>query len=164
MRPGFVLILVTCVLLASNGRADGPASKKEDAAKKDLAALQGNWEIAEKEFMSKKASKEEVALLKGPMIIKGNTVRQWADDAGVKSIVSESTFTLDPTVKPKAVDFTFTAGMFKGEKTPAIYEVEGDTLRICYAMLVDRQQERPTAFAGKGDGKALLLSYKRVKK
>jgi hypothetical protein len=38
----------------------------------------------------------------------------------------------------------------------------GDTLKVCYAF--EKNGKRTTEFAGKGDGRALVMTYKRVKK
>jgi uncharacterized protein (TIGR03067 family) len=154
MRLSIALIIAAGVLVAGTSLA-------QDAAKKDLAALKGSWEIIGKEYMGKKATREEVAKLKGDMVVKDNTVTQWADDAGKTMVVSVATWKLDPKANPKALDLTYTEGELKGETVLAIYEVKGDTLRVCYAMM---NEKRPTEFAGNADGKAFLLIYKRVKK
>ena len=61
----------------------------------------------------------------------------------------------------EAVDVTHSTGGRKGRTTKAIYELDGDTLKVCYSFLAE---ERPTEFAGKADRKSFLLVYKRVKK
>jgi uncharacterized protein (TIGR03067 family) len=154
MRLGSALIIAACGLVAGAGLP-------RDKPKKDLDLLQGTWVIVGKEFMGKKATKEEVKKLSGEMVIKGALVTQWVDDAGDKYIVNKSTWKLDPKAKPKRLDLTYTRGELKGEKVLAIYELDGDTLRVCYAMV---NEKRPTEFAGKFDGKAFFLTYKRVKK
>jgi uncharacterized protein (TIGR03067 family) len=162
MKPGIALILAVCVLVAETGRTDGAPLKEDDAVKKDLALLQGTWEIVGKEFMGTKANKEEIDKLKGEMVIKDGKLTQWQDDAGEKSVVSEATLKIDPKAKPKELDLTYTKGEDLNRKTGlAIYEVNDDTLKVCYAML---DEKRPAEFAGKADGKAVLLTYKRVKK
>jgi uncharacterized protein (TIGR03067 family) len=154
MRLGSGLIVAACVLIAGVGI---PREKP----KKDLDLLQGAWVIVGKEFMGKRANKEELKKLGGEMVIKGALLTQWADDAGDKYVVSTATWKLNPKAKPKRIDLTYTDDNYKGEKTLAIYELKGNTLRVCYSM---GNADRPTEFAGKVDGKALLVTYKRVKK
>ena len=154
MRLGSGMIIAACVLVAGAGLP-------RDKPKKDLDLLQGAWVIVGKEFMGKKATKEDVKKLSGEMVIKGALVTQWADDAGDKYVISTCTWKLNPKPRPKRIDLAYTGGEFKGEKSLAIYELKGDTLRVCYSM---DNENRPTEFAGKADGKALLLTYKRVKK
>ena len=54
------------------------------------------------------------------------------------------TYTLDATSKPKGMTITGTEGPNNGKTFPAIYELEGDTLRICYDL---SGAKRPTKFA-----------------
>src|SRR5262249_38099896 len=43
-----------------------------------------------------------------------------------------STFTLDPSKRPKWLDNTPEQGPNKGQSLPAIYELQGDTLKLCF--------------------------------
>jgi uncharacterized protein (TIGR03067 family) len=68
---------------------------------------------------------------------------------------------LDSGAKTKAMDIIGTEGPNKGKTFLAIYELKGDTLRICYDL---SGEKRPTDFKT-GDEKSLfLVTYKRVKK
>src|SRR5262249_22014976 len=135
MRAGSVLIVAAWVLVSGTSLAQEKAQKDDGAARKDLAALQGSWEIVGKEFLGKKATKEEIAKLKGEMVIKGDKVAQWAEEIGEKLLLSKATLKLNPTARPKALDLTYTDGVLKGKTVLAIYEVQGDTLRVCYSLL-----------------------------
>jgi uncharacterized protein (TIGR03067 family) len=161
MRQGIALILVAGVLVAWPAGSEG--APIEDAGKKDLQLLQGTWAIAGKEFMGKEATKDEVAKLTGEIVIKDGKWTLRSDDTGTgkKEIVWEATLKLDPNAKPKALDLIYTSGELKGTTDKVIYEITGDTLKVCYPL---EGTERPTEFAGKADGKALLMIYKRVKK
>jgi uncharacterized protein (TIGR03067 family) len=73
------------------------------------------------------------------------------------------TYVPDPKAKPKAMDLTAGDGPKKGMKLPcAIYELDGDKLRIC----LDKEGEagrRPTEFkTAPGSGFA-LITLERVK-
>ncbi len=153
MRPSFGLIVAVSLLAAD-------AAPAQDA-KKDLALLEGTWAMVSREFMGKKASDEEIKKLNTKVVFKGNTITIWSRDAGTDEIVSELTFKLDPTTKPKSLDFTMTSGPTKGQTAVAIYELEGDSLKVCYAV---GEAKRPTQFAAANDSEWVLLSYKREKK
>jgi uncharacterized protein (TIGR03067 family) len=162
MRLPLTLIIAGCALVAASGQArDKERKDEDDAARKAVALLQGSWEIVGKEFMGKKADKKELDELKGKMVVKENKVTQWGEESGKKEVVSEATWKADPKAKPRALDVTYTNTILKGKTVLAIYELKGDTLRVCYAL---EGEDRPTEFAGKADGKAFLLTYQRVKK
>lgn len=140
----------------------GDDNAKKEAIKTDLAALQGTWMIVEKEYKGKKATKEEIEALAGELVIKDGTATKWEeDDSGKKQIASEAKITLDPTTKPKSVDIAHTKGDLKGETVLGVYELKDDTLKVCFAV---EDEKRPKTFAGAKDGKACLMTYKRVKK
>ena len=87
---------------------------------------------------------------------------KWSMRQGEKTVVEWKVKSLDPTKTPKAIDIEVASGEHKGVVYLGIYELDGDTLRICFAM-PDRPV-RPTEFsAGKGSVRA-LSEFKREKK
>jgi uncharacterized protein (TIGR03067 family) len=74
--------------------------------------------------------------------------------------VDQGTVKLDPSAKPKALDITGTDGPNKGKTILAIYERDGDTLRICYDL---SGKSRPTEFRTKAGTQLFLVTYKREK-
>jgi uncharacterized protein (TIGR03067 family) len=66
------------------------------------------------------------------------------------------TFKLDPTQKPKTIDLTH-AGE---KKSRGIYRLEGDRLKICYAV---NAKKRPAEFQTKVGAQQFLFVLKRVK-
>jgi len=71
----------------------------------------------------------------------------------------KGTLKVDSKAKPKTMDIVGTEGPNKGKTFPAIYELEGETLKICYAL---EGTKRPTEFKAAGE-KVLLVTYKKVK-
>ena len=69
----------------------------------------------------------------------------------------------DPTKKPKHIDYIHQEGMLKDKKWEGIYELKGDTLKICYAE-ADSEKERPSEFKTLKNSKLLYLELKREKK
>src|SRR5690349_15878759 len=61
-------------------------------------------------------------------------------------------YKIDASKKPKHIDFIDQDGPRKGQTTPAIYSLDGDTLRICFPprpIAVDAKEpklKRPTEF------------------
>ena len=72
----------------------------------------------------------------------------------------KGTYTLDATTKPKRMAITGTAGPNSGKTFPAIYELKGDTLRICYDL---SGAKRPTEFKSIAGTRLFLVTYNRNK-
>jgi len=72
----------------------------------------------------------------------------------------KGTYTLDSTSKPKGMTITGTEGPNQGKTFPAIYELKGDTLRICYDL---SGAKRPTEFKSVVGTKLYLVTYNRKK-
>src|SRR5260370_23015281 len=78
-----------------------------------------------------------------------------------ENVSQGGTFKVDATKKPKTIDVTFTDGPEKGKTSLGIYELDGDTYKIC----VDPEgKSRPTEFAIKPDSGHILEVLKREKK
>jgi uncharacterized protein (TIGR03067 family) len=78
----------------------------------------------------------------------------------VGEAVDKGTAKLNPKAKPKELDITGTDGPNKGKTILAIYELDGDTLRICYDLT---GKNRPTEFKTKEGTQLFLVTYKREK-
>jgi uncharacterized protein (TIGR03067 family) len=74
--------------------------------------------------------------------------------------VDQGTVKLNPAAKPKEMDITGTDGPNKGKTILAIYERDGDTLRVCYDL---SGKNRPTEFKTKEGTQLFLVTYKREK-
>lgn len=147
MKLHALLVLPVWLLLAGDSQ--------EDATKIDLERFQGNWSLMSAESDGKKTSPEEAKKLK--LTIQGKRFTLQKD--GV--VVSEGTFTLDPTKKPKGIDETITAGRNKGKVFLAIYEIDDGQHKICFAP---SGKERPQTFSSLPGSGHLLQVWKRDKK
>lgn len=70
------------------------------------------------------------------------------------------TYALDTTTKPKGMTVIGTEGPNKGKTFPCIYELNGDTLRICYDLSGKKQ---PADFKSLPATRLYLVTYKRKK-
>jgi uncharacterized protein (TIGR03067 family) len=78
-------------------------------------------------------------------------------------IIDQGTYKLVPSEGPKAqkaMDITGIEGPNKGRTLLAIYELAGDSLRICYDL---DGKLRPEAFTTRAGTQQLLVVYKRAK-
>jgi uncharacterized protein (TIGR03067 family) len=119
----------------------------------DLKAMEGKWMIEKAEANGEQIDQESLKDI--TVTIKGDHF-----ELLVKDTKDAGTIKLDETQKPKTMDATDTEGDDVGKVTKAIYEVSGDTLRVCYAM---DGGERPKEFATKPESHLLLVTYKREK-
>jgi uncharacterized protein (TIGR03067 family) len=129
------------------------ADKKDDPARKDLAAMQGDWACDSMERDGEKFPDEAAQALF--RTVKGNayTVHRF------KKQVGKGTFTLDATKTPKQIDITLAGG--KGKPILGIYKIEDGKLTMCYPM---PGGARPAAFTTKADSGHTLAVWSREKK
>jgi uncharacterized protein (TIGR03067 family) len=127
---------------------------ENEAVKKDLAQLQGEWSMvsgfADGQPMPEQTLKQMKRVCKGD-----EATTTMAGRLYIKAKIS-----IDPSKKPKSIDYQMTDGFTKGKKQLGIYEVEGDRFRSCFSK---PGAERPTDFTSKpGDGRTLSV-WKREK-
>jgi uncharacterized protein (TIGR03067 family) len=123
-----------------------------DAAKKDLAALEGTWKLVAMEVEGKEVPEEK---LKGTTLtIRGN---KYSVQAGQQ--LREVEITLQPSKMPKQIDMKFLDGPNKDRVGRGIYQLEGNILKICRAL--DPQQERPKDFKMAGQNGYFVMVWQR---
>ena len=127
---------------------------ENEAVKKDLAQLQGEWSMVSGSADGQPVPDVMVKQMK--RVCKGDETT--TTRAG--QLFFKAKITIDPSKKPKTIDYQMTDGFTKGQKQLGIYEVEGDTFRSCFGK---PGAERPTDFTSKpGDGRTLSV-WKRNK-
>jgi uncharacterized protein (TIGR03067 family) len=142
MQRATVLTLV--LVLAPFTRAGDPTADD---------ALDGTWLPAAAELGGKPFPDEVRKTMK--LVLKDDKYT-----VTVGMAVDEGTVKRNPAAKPKTLDITGTDGPNKGKTILAIYERDGDTLRICYDL---GGKARPTEFKTKEGGLLFLVTYKRQK-
>lgn len=75
--------------------------------------------------------------------------------------VDEGTSKYDATATPKSLDVTGTKGPNKGKTMLAIYELDGDTMKVCYDL---SGNSRPKEFKTMPNTQLFMVTYKREKK
>ena len=142
MKHTFLIGLVLAISLRAATAADS-----------DAKAIQGNW-------------KPVTAKLAGQHM--AETVLQTISmklEKGKYEVIADGhpdrgTYTLEASTKPKGMTVTGTDGPNQGKVYPCIYELKGDTLRICYDL---SGTKRPTAFDSVAGTKLYLVTYARKK-
>jgi uncharacterized protein (TIGR03067 family) len=150
-----VLSLIAFAALSQN-ISPPPVMTKEEAIKKDLKALTGTWTVISAVRDGKQLSDAEID---GIAFTIEETGRAEVKKKG--QIVFEGILTIDPTKSPKTEDATQTSeGENQGKTILSIYEINGDTLRICSAA-AGLGKERPVEFSSKPGSGYFLREFKR---
>jgi uncharacterized protein (TIGR03067 family) len=138
MKPFWFALLVACGVLLECA----PAAVADD----ELDKLQGKWTVESFEFNGM------------PVEQMLGAVREFAGDKYTLAPQSgdsySGTFKLDASQSPKQIDLVLPDRTLKG-----IYELDGATLKIAYALAGDA---RPTELASKPDSGVVLAVHKKA--
>lgn len=124
-------------------------TRNEPAKENDTPNIQGTWQVTYSEDGGRIAPQEMLKEIRFVIDERNLTT----EIGGRKSV---STYKLDPSTNPKSIDLTE-----NGRTKQAIYDLVGDTLRICIA---ESGEQRPTAFDSQpNSANDIILILKRVK-
>jgi uncharacterized protein (TIGR03067 family) len=119
----------------------------------DADKLQGKWDVT-KVLVGGVATEN----LKGVQAVFDKDKMSLVGEDGKR----EFKIKLDPSKKPKAIDLTALDGDCKDKTNPAIYQLEGDTLKLC--LVNDPgNNKRPTEFSSPEGTSVLVMTFKRAK-
>lgn len=120
----------------------------------DLARLQGIWSMvsgsADGQAMPDEMLKQMKRVCKGD-----ETTTTMGGQVFMKAKI-----TLDPSKKPKTIDYQMIEGFTKGKKQLGIYEVDGDTFKSCFGTA---GAERPKDFTSQPGDMRTSSVWKREK-
>ncbi|HYV38585.1 MAG TPA: sigma-70 family RNA polymerase sigma factor, partial [Gemmataceae bacterium] len=134
-----------------------PVATQDDAVKKDLQALQGTWLAVIVERNGEKAPEDALKNVK--VVIKEDKI-VFNLDSDNRNPPFKTTFKIDPSKKPKAMDISPEEGPQEGVSVPAIYELDGDALKICLDDRKGTSDKRPTEFKTTPGSRLLLFVLK----
>ena len=124
---------------------------KDVAAADTLKKFAGKWVPVEVTMNGELVEKDK---LDGVLLtIDGN---KYTSKIGEKT--DEGTLSLDESKSPAAMDVVRKKSDGDTTTIPAIYEIKGDSLKVCYAI---GTAARPTDFKSETDSGTLLVTYKR---
>jgi uncharacterized protein (TIGR03067 family) len=147
MKARGLIILAVAFLLA--------ADDADDQVKKELARFEGTWKWVSVEM--EKMKLEADALEHPRLKLMGDKFTVTEEN----NATFGGTFKVDPSKKPKTIDVTITDGPEKGKTYLGIYELEGDTYKVC----TDPEgKSRPREFSVKPGSGHVLEVLKREKK
>ena len=129
-------------------------AEDNEAVKKDLAQLQGEWSMASGSADGQPMPEEIRKQMK--RVCKGDEATTTMNG----QVFMKAKITIDPSKKPKTIDYEMTEGFTKGKKQLGIYELDGDTFKSCFAAA---GAERPTDFTSKPGDRRTVSVWKREK-
>jgi uncharacterized protein (TIGR03067 family) len=143
----FILSQAAVLVLVCTGSA-------QDATKKEMSRLEGEWSMVSGQANGLAMPQE--------LVKTGKRVAKNAETTITigGQILFKATFSIDPTKKPKTIDYTMTEGPTKGKTHLGIYELDGDTVKFCFAA---PGEDRPTEFTAKEGSQRTLSVWKRDK-
>jgi len=121
----------------------------------DLDAIQGTWTLVAMETEGHEADPEDFKDYTATY--EGNRLTLRAGDR----VRRRGIITLAPDRKPRAVNTWDQDGPYEDQTVPGIYELQGDTLKLCFAR---PGQERPKEFSTKSGTAFLVCTYKKLKR
>jgi uncharacterized protein (TIGR03067 family) len=144
------LFATCCIALLFAVRVFG-----DEADEKDLKALRGTWVVVAAEQDGKPLDR----IKDGTLVVKD--VNFHITTKGGTEMKGD--LRLNASKKPRYMDLAHQEGLLRDKTWEAIYELDGDDLKICYAE-VGSDKPRPEKFAApKGSG-LLFVTLKREKK
>ncbi|HWX23268.1 MAG TPA: TIGR03067 domain-containing protein [Candidatus Binatia bacterium] len=141
---------ILCLLVTL---ALSPAAFAADPS--DAKALRGSWTPVEAQLAGQPVPD---AVLKSINLKVANGTYLVTVEGGREP--DKGTYTLDSAANPKGMTVISTNGPNRGKTFPAIYELKGDTLRVCYDL---SGAKRPAAFKSVADTQLFLVTYHRKK-
>src|SRR5262249_32314641 len=128
----------TGLAFAAIGLLLGAGQPKKEEVKDPALELQGGWAMVLLFLNGEEVPAEESK--SGELVIVDDEYRP-----KLGATVETSTFKIDATKSPKAIDFTYTSGFAKGKTIKGIYKIDGEDLIICRGL--SPEKDRPTEFA-----------------
>src|SRR5688572_12211132 len=139
------LCCVALVTFAASLRADEKAD--------DWKGLKGTWKVEKAVFMG-----NDSTAVFGSVVL---TMDEGKYTVAFGEMVDKGTIALDAAKKPKQMAIKATEGANKDKTVKAVYELDGDTLKVCYDL---DGKDPPAGFESKAGTNTLFVTYKRDKK
>ena len=155
MKSSFCGFLVAGALFTAIATIAAADDAKDAAIKKDRKQIQGTWRGIVLVVNGKELTKEDTKAL---TVVNGADGSWSVRDNGRE--IGKGTSTIEPTKKPKTIDFTVTEGDGKGNQGLGIYELGEKTRKLCFAP---SGRERPTEFSSKPGSEHILVIFERQK-
>jgi uncharacterized protein (TIGR03067 family) len=136
------------------------AKSPDETVKAEMKKMEGTWRLVSAVSDGKPWPDDRVKAI--TIAIKADGT--WVEDDGKEKF--EATFTVDPGKSPKTANFVNKSGKMKGITCLEIYEIDGDTMKMCFVSVPtgkESTKERPSKFASEAGSGHYLCVMKREK-
>ncbi|MFO0901467.1 MAG: TIGR03067 domain-containing protein [Pirellulales bacterium] len=134
--------------------AAGFTAPDASVVQKEQAAMQGTWIPQEAKIGGQDFPAPVLKSLR--LSLQGDRYEVSTGKAVDKGVVA-----YDPTTMPRSMSITGQEGPNKGKTLLAIYELNGDELKICYDL---SGEKTPTEFVSEPATQSLFVKYRREKR
>ena len=141
MKEYILCVCFVMVVSFAAMAADGP----------DAKAIQGEWKPVKAELAGQPMAEEVLKTI-------SLKIGEGTYEVHVGNSPDKGTVVVDASTTPKSMTITGTEGPNKGKTFPCIYELKGDTLRICYDL---SGVKRPSEFKTTAGTRLYLVTYAR---
>jgi uncharacterized protein (TIGR03067 family) len=145
MKPRILIALSVGLLIGADAGDDKVINQ-------EFEKLEGRWVLTSAMNDGKSLPEKEIQSLKVTMRSNRFQLEQ------ERRLIAEGTITVNAATKPMEMDLIHTSGRSKGKTYLAIYEIDGDQQRLCFA---DTGKPRPTEFSSKPGSGHQLQIWKR---
>jgi uncharacterized protein (TIGR03067 family) len=149
---------VAAIVALALGAGASAGDDRDEAVKKELKALEGNWQLIRQEERGSLTPRPVVARLR--IVIEGNQISWYIGNPAANQTAD---FKVDPTKSPRTIDAEITSGSAKDKTMLGIYRLDRDTLDICWNEAGnDKRPKKFTSRPGVGSGN-VYTRYQREK-
>jgi uncharacterized protein (TIGR03067 family) len=147
-------VLLFCAVGFAASGAPGTVADDKAELEKEARKFQGTWTFASSVTGGEELPADHLKMFL--VIFEGDkhTVKKGDE------VIQVGTQKLDPSRSPKTIDVTMVEGPHKGTVMLGIYEIDADTLKVCFDP---EGKTRPTEFKSPAGSKNFVNVHKRVK-
>ena len=153
------LLTSVCGVIAVLALVGIATGQDKDAVKEEMKKLDGTWTPAWLVLKGEKKNFKVNAPIKYFGFNEVTTIKGGRMTITLEGDTLPYSITVDPTKKPKTLDRVVTEGAFKGTTYSYLYELERDTLRLCFDN--EKRDAHPKEF--KSEGTLMILIFERKK-
>jgi uncharacterized protein (TIGR03067 family) len=153
MKKKVVALGILALLIGGIGLLIAADDANSEAVRKERRLYQGIWRVTAVEADGSSMSEDDCA----QVTVFNEVDGKWTVKLG-GAVIWKGISSIDPIKTPKTIDFIPTEGADFGKTFFGIYEIGGETRRLCYS---EAGKTRPTEFSAKSGSGHVLVTFKR---